>query len=34
MELSNCCSSLVYSPSNDWAICLDCKEQCDTINEE
>lgn len=32
--VSNCCGAKVYSPSGDWAICFDCKEHCDIVEEE
>lgn len=28
---SNCCGARVYSPSGDWAICMDCKEYCSVV---
>lgn len=31
MIISDCCSAKVYAPTNDWAICLDCKEHCDVV---
>ncbi len=31
---SNCCGASVWSPSGDWAICLDCKEHCEAVNDE
>jgi hypothetical protein len=29
--VSSCCSAQVYHPSEDWALCFDCKEYCDAI---
>lgn len=31
---SNCCGAKVYSPSGDWAICTDCKEYCEVVEDE
>lgn len=31
---SDCCGALVYAPTDDWAICMDCKEHCDAIKVE
>ena len=31
--VSDCCSAGVYAPTDDWAICLDCKEHCDPVLE-
>lgn len=31
--MSSCCSARVFSPDGDWAICLDCKEYCDAVDE-
>jgi len=24
--MSSCCSAKVYNPTDEWAICMDCKE--------
>ena len=32
--MSNCCSARVYSPTGDWAICMDCKEHCEAVLSE
>jgi hypothetical protein len=33
-KVSNCCGAKVYAPTDDWAICMDCKEHCDAVSEE
>lgn len=30
--ISDCCSADVYAPTEDWAICMDCKKHCDVID--
>lgn len=33
-RFSNCCGAKVYQPTPEWAMCLSCKEYCDTYEEK
>lgn len=33
-KVSDCCSAPVYAPTDTWAICMDCKEHCDAVEEQ
>ena len=29
--MSNCCGAKVYAPTDEWGICMECKEHCEMV---